>query len=45
MRASRGQQEHKEQPDVIDLVPKHELDRAEQEIEKLQREKDRKSVV
>lgn len=41
MRVSGGQQEHKEQPDVIDLVPKHELDRAEQQIEKLQREKER----
>jgi len=41
MRASGGQQEHKEQPDVIDLVPKHKLDRAEQQIEKLQRENER----
>ena len=37
MRASEGQQEHKEQPDVIDVVPKHKLDRAEQQIEKLRR--------
>jgi hypothetical protein len=41
MRASGGQQEHKEQPGVIDHVPKHELDRAEQQIEKLQRENER----
>jgi transposase len=41
MRASGGQQERKKQPDVIDFVPKRELDRAEQQIAKQQREIER----
>jgi transposase len=38
MRASGGQQEHKRHPDVIEYVPKQELDQAEQQIEKQRRE-------
>lgn len=41
MRGAGGQQERKEQPDVIEFVPKRELDRAEQQIAKQQREIER----
>jgi transposase len=41
MTASGGQQKQKGQPDVIEFVPKPELDRAEQQIEQLQRENER----
>lgn len=41
MRTSGNQQKRQKQPDVIELIPKHELDRAEQQIEKLQRENER----
>jgi hypothetical protein len=38
MRAFGGQQERRGQPDVLEFVPKQDLDRAQQQIEKLQRE-------
>src|SRR5438876_8946334 len=41
MRASGSQQGGKQQPDVIDFVPKQELERAQREIEKQQREIER----
>lgn len=41
MRASGGQQERNEQPDVIEFVPKRKLDRAEEQIAKQQREIER----
>ena len=41
MRASGGQQGGKQQPDVIEFVPKQELERAQREIEKQQREIER----
>jgi len=41
MRASGEPQKRQEQPDVVELVPKHELDRAEQQIEKLQQDHER----
>jgi len=41
MRAAGGQQERTRPPDVIELIPKWELDRAEQEIERQRREIER----
>jgi transposase len=41
MKASGGQQDRKKQPDVMEFVPKHELDRAKQQIEEQQREIER----
>ena len=41
MRASGGQPGGKQQPDVIEFVPKQELERAQREIEKQQREIER----
>jgi transposase len=41
MRTSGGQQERRGQPDVVEFVPKQELDRARQQIEKQGREIER----
>jgi len=41
MRASGRKQERKDQPDLVDFVPKRELDRAEQEIARQEREIER----
>src|SRR4029077_18745884 len=41
MKAFGGQPQRREQPDVIEFVPKPELERAQQQIEKQQREIER----
>src|SRR5712692_7758989 len=41
MRGSRGQQERRQQPELIEFVRKQELEQAQQQIEKQQREIER----